>query len=266
MNNSTISLVELRHHYATVIAQFQRRAIQAKTKIEHIDALLVDELRRGRAVLPTFTHPERLEGLTSLESSAALPSAPIDPTHFEPTHSLQARKAVPAAVSAQRQKSFTLRPEYQDMTKLEAITKALTAQPGQVLHQDSIIKLLYGELSSEQLSLESRRMRASLFQGLQKGLWQRAAEPSSYTATVKDSSQSLQANLGDSASAASQSFPGQSSVTLSRAKFLPKLIKLKPGKPPSARTRKKSSKLMADQPERKQLEIVALLRKPSFSL
>ena len=262
MINSPTSLIELRHQYVTIIAQFQRRAFQAKAKIDHIDALLVDELLRGKAF--ASASPARLERLESsmspmpLVASASAPS-PKAKTRPNPDEAVQPTKVPSVAGLAQPQDSLPLQPDYQGMTKLQAITKALTSQPDLVLHQNRIIELLYGALSSDQMRLESRRMRASLFQGLQKGLWQRASEPSSYIALAKDLAQSPQ-----SAPDASQP-QGKISATLSRAKFLPKLVKLKPGKPPTARTRKKSSKT-SDQPERKQLEIVALLRKPSFSL
>ena len=67
------------------------------------------------------------------------------------------------------------------MSKLAAISKVLIDQAGQVLHQDSIIELLYGELSPEVLKAETKKLRASLFQGANKGLWERAPkQPSSY--------------------------------------------------------------------------------------
>jgi hypothetical protein len=79
--------------------------------------------------------------------------------------------------------SISLLPAYEGMNKLEAIAQVLMEQSGHVLHQDTIFQLLYGEVSPEVLSEESRRMRASLFQGVSKGLWEKASnQPSSYLA------------------------------------------------------------------------------------
>ena len=82
--------------------------------------------------------------------------------------------------------SLPMLPQFEGMTKLEAISSVLGEQSGHVLHQDSIIQLLYGDLSPEVLSEETRRLRASLFQGVRKGLWQKAPkQPSSYIVKAK---------------------------------------------------------------------------------
>jgi hypothetical protein len=74
---------------------------------------------------------------------------------------------------------LSLLPAYEGMNKLEAISQILTEQSGHELHQDTIFQLLYGDVSPEVLKVESRRMRASLYQGVSKGLWQRAAKQAS---------------------------------------------------------------------------------------
>jgi hypothetical protein len=104
-----------------------------------------------------------------------------------PTSPAVTAKATPAkakaAIAPSGRDSLALLPAYEGMTKLEAISQILSEQSGHVLHQDTITQLLYGDLSPEVLQVESRRMRASLFQGLTKNLWQRASgQPSSYVA------------------------------------------------------------------------------------
>jgi hypothetical protein len=67
------------------------------------------------------------------------------------------------------------------MKKLDAIGKAMANQAGQVLHQDTIIQLLFGELSPADLKAERLRMKTILLQGVKKGLWEKAPnQPSSY--------------------------------------------------------------------------------------
>ncbi len=87
------------------------------------------------------------------------------------------------APAAKGNAAISLLPAYAGMNKLEAIAQVLTEQSGHILHQDTLFQLLYGEASPEVLSKESKRMRASLFQGVTKGLWEKASnQPSSYLA------------------------------------------------------------------------------------
>jgi hypothetical protein len=116
--------------------------------------------------------------------SAAVTAAQASTAQVKPL----AQKAKTARAShpestPRRQGSLSLLPAYDGMNKLEAIAQVLTEQSGHVLHQDTLFQLLYGEVSPEILSEESRRMRASLFQGVTKGLWEKAStQPSSYLA------------------------------------------------------------------------------------
>jgi hypothetical protein len=99
--------------------------------------------------------------------NSQLPSLPSEPT-------------APAPIVSSGG-SLVLLPEFEGMNKLEAILKVLHAQSGHVLHQDSIIQMLYGDLSPEVLKTETKKLRSSLFQGVSKGLWQKAPkQPSSY--------------------------------------------------------------------------------------
>ena len=83
--------------------------------------------------------------------------------------------------SSPRAGQLQLLSEFEGMSKLTAISKVLSNQAGQVLHQDRIIELLYGELSPEVLKAETKKLRASLFQGASRGLWDKAPnQPSSY--------------------------------------------------------------------------------------
>jgi hypothetical protein len=91
-------------------------------------------------------------------------------------------KTKPEAVNLSTPRlTVALLPDYKGLNKLEAIKKILTEQSGHVLHQNTIFQLLYGDLGPDVLNEESRRMRASLVQGVTKGLWDKASsQPSSY--------------------------------------------------------------------------------------
>ena len=97
-----------------------------------------------------------------------------------PTESTPEPQA-PSTTSTNSRGSLELLPEFEGMSKLTAITKVLSEQPGQVLHQDTISAKLYGEQSPAVVQEEIKKLRASLFQGVNRGLWQKAPkQPSSY--------------------------------------------------------------------------------------
>jgi hypothetical protein len=203
MSNPTTPLIELRHHYQDIIAQAEYQVTQAKSQIEHIDALLVNGLLQAQeptvlkagvildmpalaaASLTDFDSDaqtsQSANGLSEPKASATKArTTKAKAQAAAKTKTATKTQAAKTATSSGRE-SFPLLPAYQGMTKLEAIGQILSEQSGHVLHQDTIIQLLYGDLSPEVLKVESRRMRASLFQGVTKGLWQRAPkQPSSY--------------------------------------------------------------------------------------
>ncbi|MCG9891654.1 MAG: hypothetical protein MH252_11325 [Thermosynechococcaceae cyanobacterium MS004] len=215
MSNPTATLIELRRHYEQIIAQAEYQTTQAKAQLEHIDALLLNGiLQRETPTLDAIIDsdlpalaPAAISDFPDLSpvpsgSKAADPKPPSSKTKAAnkvaktketqtketQTKETQTKKikatetpksTIPTASNSSD--SLSLLPSYAGLTKLQAISKVLTEQSGHVLHQDSIIQLLYGDLSPEALSLERRRMRASLFQGVKKNLWQRAEKaPSSY--------------------------------------------------------------------------------------
>jgi hypothetical protein len=62
MSHPTPNLIELRHHYESVIAQSKHQLAQASAQLEYIDALLVNGLLQG--VTPTLKEgiePDLLE-------------------------------------------------------------------------------------------------------------------------------------------------------------------------------------------------------------
>ena len=104
-----------------------------------------------------------------------------------PTESTPEPQALSTA-STNSRGSLELLPEFEGMSKLTAITKVLSEQAGQVLHQDTIFAKLYGEQSPAVVQAETKKLRASLFQGVNRGLWQKAPkQPSSYLVKAAES-------------------------------------------------------------------------------
>jgi hypothetical protein len=152
-------LIALKAQYESAL-ETDTRAAYYRELLIHLNALLLDQL------------PQPTNGST--------PAATLK-TATELSKPTNAKTATAKTKVPRSGKSFPMLPEYQGMTKIDAIAKVLTQQSDRVVHQDTIIQELYGDLSPEELYLESRRMRASLFRGVDKRLWERAPEqPSSY--------------------------------------------------------------------------------------
>ncbi|MCG9890320.1 MAG: hypothetical protein MH252_04525, partial [Thermosynechococcaceae cyanobacterium MS004] len=175
MSNTTTALIELRRHYEGIIAQAEYQSAQAKDQLEHIDALLVNGLLLNGLLQAQESPALNLAIAPSAPQAIAPPVQPAIAPAAEPTGSDETvTESTPSGPQP-------LLPAYAGKTKLEAIALVLSEQMGKAVHQDRILEQLYGDLSPEQRKVESGRLRASLFQGVRKNLWQRAPEqPSSY--------------------------------------------------------------------------------------
>jgi hypothetical protein len=109
-----------------------------------------------------------------------LASASASSKSAESTTTAPATKAQAPATTASKRKSLTLLPAYAELSKGEAIAQVLTAASGEVLHHDTIIQTLYGDLSPEVLKEERIRIKTALLTGVRDGKWQKASVPSSY--------------------------------------------------------------------------------------
>lgn len=79
-----------------------------------------------------------------------------------------------------------LLPQYEHLTKSEAVEQLLQENEGKVLHLNYIIRALYGELEPEDIAAEKPRMSDSLKKGIAKGLWDRVPDsPGYYTIDMK---------------------------------------------------------------------------------
>lgn len=194
------------------IAQALQTALQKEVKVDYLTQVLFGSLtpaeqkseqkrlktllylgerrglwKKGKApstYIASSAEPTKQSSTLSASSTA---NQSADNEQIQPETTQSTSRSTPARTQSKRQYAvgnrtpLPLLPAYEGMTKLEAIAKVLSEKPGRILHQNSIFQLLYGNLSPQTISAESRRMRASLFQGVQKGLWQRSLEyPSSY--------------------------------------------------------------------------------------
>jgi hypothetical protein len=105
-------------------------------------------------------------------------STPSESAQLTPKARTPKAKA-PATTSAKR-KSLPLLPTYAELSKGNAIAQILGQHTGEILHHDTIIQTLYGNLSPEDLREERVRIKTVLFTGVKDGKWKKASVPSSY--------------------------------------------------------------------------------------
>ncbi len=124
--------------------------------------------------IPTDSH--QVDPQPELEPPTELPDVEDSPNERSP--SLSARQATLLKTP--------LLPQYEHLSKSEAVEKLLQENEGKVLHLNYIIRALHGELKPEDIAAEKSRMSDSLKKGIAKGLWDRVPDsPGYYTIDMK---------------------------------------------------------------------------------
>jgi hypothetical protein len=175
--------------------------------------------------------------------------------------SVQPTTKAPATTPPKRI-SLTVLPAFEGMTKLDAIATVLGQNLGEVLHQDTIIQTLYGDLSPEDLKKERVRMDTCLRNGVKKNKWKKAPVPASYV-------------LEATAAGAKPKRPGRKPDPSKEPKPEPvaevapasakaSAAKPKPGRKPAIGKAKASQKVARS--KKTELELVALLRKADIQV
>jgi hypothetical protein len=171
------NLVALKAQYENELTEAGSKATYYKDQLVHLNALLLDRLlpsQELRTVQPKLEKPApALVATTPDESPNDRPSLP--PASKKTLSAAKTDSQAPAS-----RVSLPFLPKYQGKKKLEAIGEVMQSYVGEVLHQDTIIQLLFGELSPAALKTERLRMKTALLQGVKKGFWSKAPKPSSY--------------------------------------------------------------------------------------
>jgi hypothetical protein len=185
--------------------------------------------------------------------------APTPSASTPPTPKAPATKAKAPAAPAAKRKSLTLLPAYAELTKRDAIAQVLTAASGEVLHQDTIIRSLYGDLSLEDLKDERVRIKTALLTGVKAGKWQKAFEPSSYFIKATEAGAKPK-RPGRKPEPSKEPKPEPvAEVGDAIAPSSAKAVKLKPGRKRAIAPSKASKK--TGRSKKTELELVELLRK-----
>lgn len=117
------------------------------------------------------------------------PSTELSDVEDSPSDTERSLLGKPAPSPLSRQAALLktpLLPQYQHLTKLEAVEKLLQENEAKVLHVNYIIRALHGELTPSDADAEKPRMLETLKKGVAKGLWDKVPdEVGCYTADIK---------------------------------------------------------------------------------
>jgi hypothetical protein len=179
-----------------------------------------------------------------------------------PISNAPATKAKAQATTSAKRKSLTLLPAYAELSKGEAIAQVLAAASGEVLHHDTIIQTLYGDLSPEELKKERVRIKTALFAGVKDGKWRKASVPSSYF--LETPAAGTKPKRPGRKPDPSQEPKPEPVAEVAPASAKAKVVKQKPGRKPAIANAKASQKKARS--KRTELELVALLRKADIQI
>lgn len=134
------------------------------------------------AQIPTDFH--QVEQQPELEPPTELPDVEDSPSDTK--RSLLSKPATSPSSRHAALLKTPLLPQYQHLTKSEAVEQLLQEEEGKVLHVNYIIRALHGELTPSDADAEKPRMLETLKKGVAKGLWDRVPDsPGYYTIDMK---------------------------------------------------------------------------------
>ncbi|MBW4549940.1 MAG: hypothetical protein KME35_02295 [Aphanocapsa sp. GSE-SYN-MK-11-07L] len=176
-------LIAQRDRYQSLIDQCNQQTTHARQQLAHINALLLDQFlptSDASAISTTATlheppDPPVLLSGTLVPEVDQLPK-PATKGKSKPSKPSIAAKAKPPANKKQPGSplQLPLLAPYSSMSKLAAVGQVLQAHRGIAVKPETIIQALYGDLNIADQKAEQGRMRATLNQGVRKGLWSKS--------------------------------------------------------------------------------------------
>jgi hypothetical protein len=142
--------------------------------------LLYQGEQRGLWQKGNATSTYLIKGTGQAETQTATPVKSKEATKPRAQANAKAPKVASKAGTSKQRISLPLLPSFEGLTKLEAIESVLKKYNGEVLHHDTIIQNLYGDLSPEEIKAERVRIKTALLGGVKNKKWQKASVASSY--------------------------------------------------------------------------------------
>ncbi len=159
------ALLASKERLQAFLAEYETKVAQAKEQLHHIEALL------------NLSFP-------------APPPRPALPSTAMTVRASRVEEAVESPAPKTRRRrdtSLKLLPPYQGKTLTEAVLSIFQENRGKCLDADTIVRLLYGELSGDRAALAKDRITKNLSKGKIDGLWQRVpGQTGYYTLSLED--------------------------------------------------------------------------------
>lgn len=175
------NLIAIKTHYEQELIQVEMQATHQRKQLAHVNSLLLERML-PQAQRQLSSPPQEYPSVPPTPEPNILAIAPSthqvpEPVSAAPATVTQPKRSVKTA--SQRLASPPLLEPYQGLTKLNAIRQVLENH-GKTLHIDVINQALYGDLTPQQLLMERPRLRTFLHRGVQRKLWQKDPNSSSY--------------------------------------------------------------------------------------
>ncbi|MEA5502091.1 hypothetical protein VB735_03005 [Halotia wernerae UHCC 0503] len=208
-------LLELRDHYARLVEKYEQLYTQARSHLDHVEALLSNwssdsdinsrlstvEVNHHQSVssqekfllsLPDSISHSGIDSVDSIESeSENSDNFQIDDASdvVEHTNKPQTPTTSPTIDTSLEIKENSIKgidipmlPQHYPLSRMEAIKKLLEEHSGTVCHIDFIVRSLYGDLEQPVFKVVKGRVQSSLTQGRKRNAWSAIPdEPGCYT-------------------------------------------------------------------------------------
>ncbi|BAB73509.1 hypothetical protein ACN23B_09025 [Anabaena sp. FACHB-709] len=193
-------LLELRDYYARLVEEYETLFTQARSQLDHVEALLStwspsaekkEQISIGdispdvSTSFPKKSLPSATNGISPTEvnlveskevesqNSGSLEIESFVNTDEDNNESPEPSSSPTIEITPETIKGtdIPMLPEYQSLTRMEAIKKLLEEHLGAVCHIDFIVRSLYGELESYIFRVVKGRVQSSLTQGRERQAW-----------------------------------------------------------------------------------------------
>jgi hypothetical protein len=188
-------LLELRDHYAQITKEYERLYNEARSQLDHVEALLsswsTSDPHNQLSIIEAVHEPatplpgeKRLSlspaSISDIDLVESVGSDPIDSNDSKIDDSASSTNIneYPTFSTTPENNDYSgkildipMLPEYEALTRIEAIKKLLQEHIGTVCHIDFIVRSLYGELDPHVFKVVKGRVQSSLTQGREKNNW-----------------------------------------------------------------------------------------------
>jgi len=201
-------LLELRDYYARLTEEYERLFVQARSQLDHVEALLSNwsfsDVNTAADENPNASQEGSLRFLSPHDEISQINLVKSVQSEFINSNNVEIDNSFSAAVDTKETQTPTtfpdierfpennnsstkvaeipMLPQYQALSRMEAIKHLLQEQIGTVCHIDFIVRSLYGELDSSLFRVVKGRVQSSLTQGRESNYWVTIPEePGCYT-------------------------------------------------------------------------------------